>query len=989
MAEPPTSVLLAHQPADAGPAGVLEDLLVGRQIAARAVPRPALADELPGAGFVAFLVGEAPPHWTGADVRRVVAADRPTFAVLLPAAGTPFDLTRLASPLRTRTWVDLRAGIDETTVEQVAAVVDGREPVGVALSPSVMRAWARARPETAVDLATSLLEEHPSYAGHRAGVVRLGPSRDDAPRQPGADWVRSIALLLAPGVQELHTRLALLVLGLLDEHVGVRLSESGVFSALAGELDEPLTSVLSADALLLERALHPLPRAGFVPDDPSGPDVLDIGDEVLALGDLIASSDVVPPVAIGLFGEWGSGKSFFMRALRRQVDELAEEARRTAEADGAPVHLSRIVQIDFNAWQYLDANLWAGLAAHIFTKLTEALGAQRLPEVYRTLEAVRQPLEEATERKAAAERDLAAAHAALGRLRTEHEQTAASLTQVRRDDLVAIASAVTTDLDQEVRALERHAHLPENSLDVRDAVDNARRLRGAGIDVRALWWLTRSSLVHHRGRVLAASLAVPLALWASLALLDRSDLAAAAAVVGALVPSLVTAGRIALALGGSQSALRRTIDEIGDRPSEAERTLQATIERLDRELAAARHQEKAATVELAAAEAELELIDQGRSLPRFFKERIVGGVAGRDYRQHLGLVNVIQRDFEQLSRCLGPRDGTNGDAPGEPRVDRIVLYIDDLDRCGAKQVVEVLQALNLLLAFRLFVVVVGVDPRWLIQSLRLHHRALAGEGGDAANGSTAEAGPHAYLEKIIQIPFRLQPMQQPAYTRLVASLLPVEDGDPAPPPRPRDGTSGDASGGRAGDADDASSHAADSDRTADDAAAPRTRRLPPALRFTTRERTFIGQLAPLVATPRATKRLANTYRLLRASVRSSELRAFLGTSEGNGEFRPALTLLTILIRFPEFETTLERTLASASVTDWQSLRTGLADEVEGLPGAPELVRALDQIAGHIAADTPAETFARWLPRVVRYSFHAPEPPRPAHMTEPDPAVAVS
>ena len=39
---------------------------------------------------------------------------------------------------------------------------------------------------------------------------------------------------------------------------------------------------------------------------------------------------------------------------------------------------------------------------------------------------------------------------------------------------------------------------------------------------------------------------------------------------------------------------------------------------------------------------------------------------------------------------------------------RIVLYVDDLDRCPSDRVVELLEAVHLLLAFALFVVVVGV-----------------------------------------------------------------------------------------------------------------------------------------------------------------------------------------------------------------------------------------------------------------------------------------
>ncbi len=50
-------------------------------------------------------------------------------------------------------------------------------------------------------------------------------------------------------------------------------------------------------------------------------------------------------------------------------------------------------------------------------------------------------------------------------------------------------------------------------------------------------------------------------------------------------------------------------------------------------------------------------------------------------------------------------------------VDRIVVYIDDLDRCRPAIVVKVLEAVHLLLAFDFVVVVVGVDARWVGRSL--------------------------------------------------------------------------------------------------------------------------------------------------------------------------------------------------------------------------------------------------------------------------------
>src|SRR5262249_143903 len=79
----------------------------------------------------------------------------------------------------------------------------------------------------------------------------------------------------------------------------------------------------------------------------------------------------------------------------------------------------------------------------------------------------------------------------------------------------------------------------------------------------------------------------------------------------------------------------------------------------------------------------------------------------QDYHKQLGLIESVHRDFKELSERLG--------TPEDPHVDRIVLYIDDLDRCPPDRVVEVLQALHLILSVPLFVVVVAVDSTWLLQ----------------------------------------------------------------------------------------------------------------------------------------------------------------------------------------------------------------------------------------------------------------------------------
>ena len=57
-------------------------------------------------------------------------------------------------------------------------------------------------------------------------------------------------------------------------------------------------------------------------------------------------------------------------------------------------------------------------------------------------------------------------------------------------------------------------------------------------------------------------------------------------------------------------------------------------------------------------------------------------------------------------------------------LERVILYIDDLDRCPPDVVIKVLEAVHLLVAFPAFVVVVGVDPRWLHQAIRQHYATV-------------------------------------------------------------------------------------------------------------------------------------------------------------------------------------------------------------------------------------------------------------------------
>lgn len=113
-------------------------------------------------------------------------------------------------------------------------------------------------------------------------------------------------------------------------------------------------------------------------------DLLEIENDVRSFALLLAAEEIKPPLAIALLGRWGSGKSFFMKQLATRVTELSEKQAFAAdladqgsiETEGKPPFCQNIAQIEFNAWSYLDDNLWAGLVSSIFEKLDEHITGQ-------------------------------------------------------------------------------------------------------------------------------------------------------------------------------------------------------------------------------------------------------------------------------------------------------------------------------------------------------------------------------------------------------------------------------------------------------------------------------------------------------------------------------------------------------------------------------------------------------------------------------------
>ena len=115
--------------------------------------------------------------------------------------------------------------------------------------------------------------------------------------------------------------------------------------------------------------------------------------------------------------------------------------------------------------------------------------------------------------------------------------------------------------------------------------------------------------------------------------------------------------------------------------------------------------------------------------------QVAGYVQGPDYAAHMGYQNEVIDDLKFLHERVA----------GEPR---IVVFVDDLDRCSDESIMETLQAINLVLGASDFFVVLAIDPDMI-------YRAIARQRGISDDDEAAEVFAENYLRKIIQLPLVL------------------------------------------------------------------------------------------------------------------------------------------------------------------------------------------------------------------------------------------
>jgi hypothetical protein len=800
-------------------------------------------------------------------------------------------------------------------------------------------------------------------------------------------------------------------------------------------------------SVLIGTGTEPRRKVEFAADTTTGLDFIGIEQDVLALATLIAARDSLPPLSIGLFGDWGSGKTFFMGQLRSAVAQFSKEAREANMMQRDLPFYKHIVQIDFNAWHYVEGNLWASMVEHILENLrvsddqrltiTEEMQKRWIDQLGFTERA----REEADKKNAQAAARVSQAETAVRTAVNKHEAKKTELQTLSRKNVVrdfelSGALQVITDLLEPLGLKPLSgavADLKTSLQQAKSAVEGGNAVLSPLIyakDKKNRW---RSLLIILLGAPFAA-----VAIGWILNRLGHEQMAQISAwATGAA--GLLTAGatwlrkqaewvseqskKVETAQRTYDEALAKELASTADQIAKTEQEL--ALARQDYMLAQQRVEQARSAQE--AARSELAAATTARLLGQFIQDR----AASTDYRKHLGVLALVRQDFQKLSSLIeednwrlappGPNDQRfierglrkitsleeeNTDAA--TRINRIVLYIDDLDRCPPAKVVEVLQAVHLLLAFPLFVVVVGVDARWISRSLESRYRELLHFGQSDSSVDITEmfgvARSEDYLEKIFQIPLWLRRMDGGTAQRMVQGLLgkriqPTNknsepdmiphDTKPAPPPSgqnvaPPNQTAGE---GQQPSVSTPAALGANVQYTGGTPTAPPPKSTSPAatkviipnlqsLEIRDFEISAIDGLAPLLGrSPRALKRFVNLYRLIKAGLTPTEHNAFIRQSENSlGGFQAVLFLLAIDTGLPRVSRLAFDALLEMKETGDFAVKQ-LLEKVDKHPSAKTadwntLKEWLGALNGFERFERGMPVVAEWVPQVARYSFQA-------------------
>ncbi|MDD3246909.1 MAG: pentapeptide repeat-containing protein [Methanosarcina sp.] len=103
-------------------------------------------------------------------------------------------------------------------------------------------------------------------------------------------------------------------------------------------------------------------------DTPTNKDLLGFKPYVEAIADFLTHEDTEAPITLSIEGQWGCGKSSFMKQLKEEIEKRNESKKR-----------KKYFTVWFNSWRYeKEDELWAAFALSLMDQLSEQLSPLHL-----------------------------------------------------------------------------------------------------------------------------------------------------------------------------------------------------------------------------------------------------------------------------------------------------------------------------------------------------------------------------------------------------------------------------------------------------------------------------------------------------------------------------------------------------------------------------------------------------------------------------------
>ena len=133
-----------------------------------------------------------------------------------------------------------------------------------------------------------------------------------------------------------------------------------------------------------------------------------------------------------------------------------------------------------------------------------------------------------------------------------------------------------------------------------------------------------------------------------------------------------------------------------------------------------------------------------------------------DYKKKVGFLGTFEEDFARIVEVATRRSPF-----WRPR--KLVIFIDDLDRCSPAQAASIIEAVNLFLDSVGCVFVLGMDTAVVAASIEVKYRDLADKLRREAPDILSPG--NLFLEKIVQIPFQVPRPSSSAINKMVGSII--------------------------------------------------------------------------------------------------------------------------------------------------------------------------------------------------------------------------